>query len=512
MSGSMGGTPTNPSGGGGFVQGVNPFSGLTNTDLRPRRRRRRPVPLLDTSWLLTRRMRRKGPTIMRKNVAALVDTLNKSVQEIAASGAENTPDLLQKSMTEFQATLLQTLEPVLPTELEQPLGKGLNHIALFANTLRDCGRAVNAIKTGRPPWLVGNDESWDDDKLSEAAKAGLDRFMDVGWLTLRTLANENVALPDDEDDLERAEQAGELAKVEAWNGEEYLVKTALPEAYRGFLTDPVDLVADYATIAREFANDAIDIAEPLAKVGLLPDDLTEAFPELFEQPQGPGAYANDDVATGLGKAAGDEDFGAGGDPDGAPDPTDTDMSDDAVENPIEMMVRLAGVIVVIGGSIMQAAQGAANDATAEPPMEAPPAPDPTARRPAFAKQEAIEDIPLEKILRGEVTVSDSVADALEERETLRAQLAKVTANEAATQETLRKLQETVERLSSLPAAPKGHVFAVSKRDDLSLPGQPDQQAEAERVAELAKSNPDAAAREMLKMAHRAGGHPLIAPG
>jgi len=130
----------------------------------------------------------------------------------------------------------------------------------------------------------------------------------------------------------------------------------------------------------------------------------------------------------------------------------------------------------------------------------------------FAKIEAIEDVPLAKILAGEVAVSDSVADALEEREVLRKSVASLTAEQAQNRDALRKLQDTVTRLSAQPAAPKGAVFALGKADDAAyVPGQTTRASEETRIAELAKVNPEAASRELLKIVHSGGGTPLVPP-
>ena len=57
------------------------------------------------------------------------------------------------------------------------------------------------------------------------------------------------------------------------------------------------------------------------------------------------------------------------------------------------------------------------------------------------------------------------------------------------------------------------VFAVSKQADTltSNPLAAREVAREERIVEMAKHDPDAAAREMLKMVHATGGTPVAAP-
>jgi hypothetical protein len=145
MSGAGGGVTTGAGGtGGGFSQSSNAFGGMNNTDLRPGRRRRR-IPLLNTSWV-TRLQHGKGRA-MRKDVSGLVDTLYDSVAGIVASAAPDTNDLLQKSFTEFGDALEQQLEVEYGPDPE-PLAKGLNHVSAFANALVKMEASIEAIKAG----------------------------------------------------------------------------------------------------------------------------------------------------------------------------------------------------------------------------------------------------------------------------------------------------------------------------------------------------------------------------
>lgn len=464
---------------------------------------------------------------MRKDLSGLIGTLEKSAIEIAASGADNRDELMHQSMTEFEAALLAQLEPVLPAESE-PLQKGLNHIALFANVLRDASRSIEAMKTGKPSWMT-NDNGGTPDYLPPEIAADMDRFIQVGIATLRSMVNDTAELPEDDADLERAEQAGELVKIDSFDGADLLVKTALPAEYHLYLTDPVDLITDYALLGRGMLNSAIALAEPMVKQNVLPVGLAEDFPELFkavdeeddEETVGDGgdpnavAAANDNPANSMGPAN---------------DNGDAELTDDAPQDPIEMIIRLASIIVVVGGSLKQAGANddqdmdAAEpgddmaepaDATAEPPPVAAAAAggaEPFKKKPfpPAAKQAPVFDAPLAKILRGEIAVDETLAAALEELMALR----KGVAAHSQTSAELQVLKDTVARLQKTPAEPKGGLFAVSKSQDTELAGQrQDQQlARAEQIEALAKTDPDRAARELMKVVHAGGGVPLLPTG
>jgi hypothetical protein len=358
----------------------------------------------------------------------------------------------------------------------------------------------------------------------------LDRFLQGGALTLRTLANNTgeVLDPDDQRALKMAERAGTLAKVDAFYGEDMLIKTALPGELHELLTDPVEIMGDLVGMSRAYLDAATQIAEPLAKADLLPEDMSEIYPELFEPaldkafppkrkdpnatadgptppsaPPRPRAAAPDPGQT----QAGDEDVGDGSDAD-PQDPGDA-AGDDATQNPIEMMVRMASIIVVVGGSLLQAQNGGDQDsqglgATTDSPMQ---------------RIVPIEDIPLAKIESGEIVVSDSLADALVERLTMRDSLAKAQQDLAAKTQaeqdlitSMAKMQETITRLSKTPVPlAKGAVFQPSKGGDAQpVPGV-DQSERLAALEKLAGTNPEAAAKEMLKMVHARGGSPLVPP-
>ena len=444
---------------------------------------------------------------MRKDLSGLIQTLEKSATEIALSGADDREQRLSKSFSEFEAAMFAQLDDVLPNE--EQLAKGVNHIGSFAHAVRQASNAMELVKAEAP------------EEISDLA----DDWINVGVTALRTMVNGTAEVPADGENLERLERQGNLAKLMTPDGEEMLVKTDLPQDYHEFLTDPVDLLADYATHGQIFTERARMIAEDLQKSEMLPDQVVEEFPELFDLP--------------MSKALEDENLGTGDDPDAAEDPGGDQGDDDLPQNPIEMMVRLASIMVVIGGSILQSqGQGAPPmmgdengqrpDNTAGPtgPVGggAPPPshrePPPTSRRQPpdeLRRQEPdFGDVTLEKILKGEVAVSDTVADALEELDRLR----KASTNEGdlrkqllGTTAELTKLKDMVKQLQAQPAPAKGVTMVVEKRDDVQpLPqstGEVDLNKAVADIERLRETDPEAASRALLKVTHATGGRPFV---
>jgi hypothetical protein len=482
---------------------------------------------------------------MRKDIAGLVGPLRTSVLGITASAADNPDGLLSKSFDEFGTALSGFLDERFGPE-EEPLAKGLNHISAFASALNRMNQTVNAIKTGRPAYMIDTDGAMPAEPIQEETTAALERFMRVGVLTLRSMVNDSAELPEGDEDLERAERAGTLFKIESEHGA-ILVKSDLPEHLRVYLDDPVEVMIDTALTGREFIEMARFQANELIKgePAVFNDQLANAFPEVFEVPSAEeqaiemeledaleelALYkanfpppkkkpaGQTDNTSGGGPVGGqDEDVGDGGDPnDNAqedPDATDdgTDgmtgdgadgMADGAPANPLETMVRLASIIVVIGGSLLQgqgqSVDGADGQGSVDPG---------DADNVGLQRGEPVYAAPLEKIMNGEAFVDATVLDALEEREAL---LKRMPEMEAAMQ----KLQATVTRMQAQPAQPLGRqrVVSVAKSEDVSIGLEGAANTIAAEVDTLRKDDPGAAARLLIKAAHAGGGRPMLPPG
>jgi hypothetical protein len=516
MSGAGGGMTTGPGGsGGGFAQSSNPFGGLNNTDLRPGRRRRR--QLLNTSWVT----RTKEPA-MRKDVATLVDTLRDSVAGIVASGAPDMDQLLTKSFGEFGEALGGQLEEEYGPDPE-PIGEGLDHIALFANGLAKMADNIAAIKGDEDVPL-------------------LDRFIDHGALVLKQLANDTAELPEDDQDIGRAEASGELVKIEGSWGE-MLVKSQLPEEYAAYLTEPLDVLTEMATLGTSLVEDARDMADALLKQDpeSIPEELVDALPLVFEKADNPfrrkrpddardgGGQdddpddGQDDQPQGGGRQAGPPGQGGGrqvGPPgQGAPgqDPGDQGGApgDDMPQNPVETITKLASIIVVIAGSMQQAMGG---DMAGQQDQAGGQGAD--IRNVGLQRGEPLLDQPLAKIFAGEAEINApgigqmTLFGAIEELAKLQDAVPDLRKQLGQKDEAFRLLKQRFDELAGQPVPSRGAAkpVAVSKGEDMGG-GVPSVEADVATLEKLAKEGGEggAAAKFLIGRVHQAGGSPLVPP-
>lgn len=516
-----------------FVAPTSAFSGLTAPDLAGRARRR-PVPLLNTSWPTKRRKRRKGE-VMQKEITGLVEQLKKSATEIMMSGVDDREALLTKSFGEFTDALTSQIAPVLPEE-EEPLEKGLNHIASFASTLRMVANDVQRMK-GKPGNYYPSD-SYEREELPEEIAAMMDNVVHMGVLTLQQMVNDTVILPADDDAVGKAEAAGTLAKIAMTDGTDLDVITPLPEKYHDLLVDPLTLAAKWGDAARGVRKNTITLLKSLAQVeDGIPDDFIEAYPEFFEQPVRkafgkPFGRKKDDEADdgttteGDGEGAdttGEDDEEGQDDGTGTADDTDGAMTgDDTPTNHLELLTRLLSVSLVIAGAMAQAAGiNTGADQGDTDPMDATGVGAGNMAGgiggSAPLRRSGDGDLTLAKIYAGEVVVPDDLADALEELDRLKAEagevaeLRKQASEVESTKRDLAKLQETIERLGKMAAPAKGAVstVAVGKAGDVSGAGAKSNDDRARELVELSKRDPHRAAAELIKSVHAAGGMPLI---
>lgn len=521
----MSGGGQSTGGGAGFTQSPQAFGGLNNTDLRPGRRGRRPVPLLNTSWVTRPR---KKENVMRKGVIGLSDTLRASVLEIMNSADGDREALLMKSFGEFNGALEEGLDVRYGPEPEM-LAKGLNHISAFASVLNRVNQVVNAIKTGRPGYMVDSDSNTPEEPLPDDVVAELDRFVRVGVLTLSSMVNNSAELPEDDAALERAERAGTLVKIETGEGD-VLIESGLPNELKKYFVDPLELMLDAADLGREMTGHAGMLAEQLLEQNAIPESVISAYPDLFEisDPLGkafpppkkkPGAAlapgeADDDARGGAMGGEDNQSSGPGQDEALGSGATDegqggemTDLSDDTPQNPLEMVARLATMIVVIAGSLLQGEGGGATDQQGNTMSGDPNDPNNV----GLQRGIPIDMVPLAKIFAGEVEVDSSLADALEELLALRKRVPDLEKQlgELAT------LRTAVARLQAQPAPMKGVIRApVTKAADNMPAGAKTEAALAEEIAALAKRNPEGtdAAKLLIAAVHGRGGTPLLPPG
>lgn len=505
-------------GGGGFTQSSNAFGGFNNTDLRGRRRRR--IPLLNTSWVVRPRTKESR---MRKSLEGLVATLRGSAIEIAASGVDNSEELLTKSFGEFDIALQAQLDTEFGPDGEV-LAKGLNHISSFASALNRINQVVTAIKTGRPSYMLDSDSSMPIEELPPEIQEDLDHFIAVGVLVLRTMVNNTVELPIDDADMQRAEKAGELVKIDGVTGE-ILVKSHLTDDYLEFITDPVELLVEAAELSKSFLGRATALGEVLLAANPLaiPKEIADSYPEIFivdgadtlgkafppPKKKTPPAAGGGNDNSGSDATAGADDQGSGEDPpDDGTDPND--LTDDVPQDPMQMIARLATMITVIAGGISQGAAGGdvadpADDGSAAATMEGDPN-DP--RNVGLRRSEPMPDQPLAKIFVGHIEGDQTLVDVLTERDRLQKRVAELEKGEGDTATALKVMQDRMALLDTTPRAAVGVtriVPTVTKQAD-NTPGGLQKTDLMAEVAELQKRNPegDSAAKRLITEVHGRG--------
>lgn len=469
---------------------------------------------------------------MRKDVSGLLDTLYDSVAGIVASEGADTEALLAKSFTEYGEALDEQLVAEYGPDPE-PLAKGLNHVSAFANALAKMEASIEAIKAGTP--------IYDDDNEPVVASTvvALDRFLGHGVVLLKQMANDTAKVPDDEEDLERAEQAGELVKIESRVfGSEMLVKTDLPDGLAQYLTDPLDLMTEIAGLGSSMIDDARDIADTLlaGDPEAIPEELAAEFPLVFEpleklfpprrQPpagggappqrgQGQGGQASNQDDTNESSDTGDDpgdDQGQGDEGDGG------DLTDDTPQNPIETITRLASIIVVISGSLQQAMGGGQDPNASQPDMAGGQGSDP--RNVGLQRGEPILDQPLQKILAGEAELQVpgmgqmTFAEALEELGELRKRVPQLSKAITEKDSAFGLLKQRYEAIAAQPVKPPGMQKAgpVSKSED-SIPGGGNTEGDLAKLEKLQEADPEggAAAKFLIGRVHQGGGTPLTPP-
>ncbi len=473
---------------------------------------------------------------MRKDVSGLVDTLYDSVAGIVASASPDTNDLLTKSFTEFGNALGEQLEAEYGPDPE-PLAKGLNHVSAFANALMKMEVSVQAIKAGTPIYAD------DNEPVVASTAAALDRFMGHGIVLLKQLANDTARIPDDEEDMERAEQAGELIKIESQFGDEMLLKTDLPEDLAAYLTDPLDLMTEIAGLGSSMIEDARGIADALlgSDPDSIPEEVAEQYPLVFEplekefppkkKANGGGSpfgaqrgQSSDQNDSGDDEGdepddGGDEQGAQGqgamaaqGGPGGAGGPAD--ISDDTPQNPIDTITRLASIIVVISGSLQQAMGG--GQQPQQPDMAGGQGGDP--RNVGLQRGEPILDQPLQKILQGEAEIQIpgmgqmTMAEALEELGELRKAVPQLSKALNEKGDALSLLKTRYDQIASQSVRSPGMQKAVpvSKAED-SVPGTHTQENDMEKLEQLQNADPEggSAAKFLIGRVHQGGGVPLV---
>ncbi len=479
---------------------------------------------------------------MEKGFATdLVGTLRESVLEIARSDPTRLEELLDTSLEQFGGALEKRFVDI-AGPLPEVLAKGLNHVSAFASALNRINQTVQAIKAGRPSYMIDADSSMPEAAIDESIAEQLDRFIRAGVFTLRVMVNDTAELPETDAELQRAQRAGRLAKLDfGEDGGEVMLITDLPDAYLDFFASPLEMLKEAGEIGRDWTMVSAEVADALLDGGMeFPEALVKSLPQVFdllldEDDAATEATPVDLRATLLKKlppprrpaadpnAEDPEDMGGEADASGEDPEADDqgegdeelDTSDDMPTDPLQVVIRLLSTGIVILGSIAQggSAEGMPVDQEAGDQTDMDDNPGLRRSAPVFGA------VPLAKILDGTIVVHDSVADALIEADKLRKQLPQIQAEKGqlvaekdVLLEQLEKLKGKVKELEKTPAAGGGmaKVLTLSKSEDIAAGNGegPDPEKETQRIAALAKiGDGDAAATELIKHVHGGGGRP-----
>lgn len=468
---------------------------------------------------------------MQKDIVPLIDTLKASVNEIALSGADNREELLTRSFSEFQGTLLRKMDERYGADPE-PLAKGLNHIAAFASALNRINQTITAIKTGRPSYMIDSDSNTTPEILPAELAIGLDHFMGVGVFVLREMVNNSIELPETEEEMAQAEKAGELVKIDGVGGEDLMLRSALPDDLRGYITHPLDLMIDAADLGRGMMKIACDHADSLLQGDAVPANIIEEYPDIFEvddemgkafppAKKKPGETdpppaararapaADDGSATDEANGTGAADQGAG---------LETgDVTDDTPQDPLEILARLATIMVVITGSLLQGQGGDPAAAGGGDQTGATMPPGATATPPVgLQRGTPIETTPLAKIMGGEVEVDESLYDALVELEGLRKKAPALEKKLTTTNTELELLKVKVAELSGRSEPPKGILSQPALGKGEEAAGGSAINVLTERLEKMRKSSSEGeggeAAKLLIGAVHSSGGRPFAPVG
>ena len=516
-------------GAGGFVQSPNPFGGMNNTDLRPVTRRKRPVRLLNTTWPIAGK---KKDRAMRKEFETMLDLLKTSVIEIAESGADDRTGLLVKSLNEFSHALNQKVDEIAGPEPEM-LEKGLNHCSVWASALNQLNRTAQALKEGRPSYMLDNGGN-EAAPLPKHIVDDIDRTIQAGVFALKEMVNETIEMPIDDEEMQRAEQQGQLVKFEGEIVGDLLIKSSLPESMLQYLEDPVVLMAEAVEIGRSFLDRSRDAADVLMKGELIPEDVMVEFPEIFEPLNKAPPPRKKPVAMDMPISGGTDDVNGDGSADqgdgeeplddesGADYDTENDedgSSGGMPQDPLATAARLASMLLLILGAMMEGQKGASNDLPQANDTFAGDPNDPA--NVGMQRSEPAAFIPMRKILNGEVEISEGSAvrltgedlDLLEELVQSQEQLPELLKTIEQKDEALEKLRTAYDRLSKTPMPMPGPVrqppVAVTKQQDGPATGVSAEDV-ASKIQHLQKVSPegDRSAAELIKMVHAQGGRPL----
>lgn len=244
-----------------------------------------PVGAGTTRSRLSRHRRSAGTTedAVMTLVPQMMQTLKKSVVEIALAGGENVEALLTKSFGEFEEAFAPELGKAVVSgaeeiaaealaksaEFEEPLYKGLGAVGRIANLLSMTAGSVKRIEDG----VDYASSSEDADVPPDHVLMLLHHAIGAIELALRAAVNEHVEPVGDDEEPEDGYNYVHVGNVEDPDDDAgMVVKCALPEALAKMATDPgaISIAAVQAGsallleagVSEAQLSKAFDIAEP----------------------------------------------------------------------------------------------------------------------------------------------------------------------------------------------------------------------------------------------------------
>lgn len=382
---------------------------------------------------------------MSKAHAEKVDRLRQSVAEIMKSDAPDKDELLQKSFEEFEEALDEDFEQdddVLEGEYEE-----IDPVVAFADAVATADAAVAELM-----------EAGELDEDTAALMAQWSAISDVG---LRSLANTR-AVPVEEyelDEVGKADGVYEMSLAKADGDydnepESILVKTDLPERVAQFITDPAELASAIEEIGVTIADYT---GLPLAKFD----------PETGEEMEG-----------------------------GAP-PVE------ALVRQLQIMMRLNAASLVQGEAILRGISGGGEPMEGEEEMM-----DESGEEEGVEEEEASEDEEFDQETPEEEASEEEEAPEEEEEEQAfrraheaedlkKAVDSSVREATAGLSNELKKAQAEIERLRSMPQAPKAPLISLTKAADNGGGADEDPMAKIAALPESQRSI------ELMKLVHKA---------
>lgn len=423
------------------------------------------------------RKRRRGQTeSAMSGTKDMIARLRKSVEEIAKSDVANRDELLAKTFSEFEEAVEAESQ-----DAEEPVGSEGDEDLAEDREIIDEGES-------EPPHpieallVLGQDEDAiiqdliDSGDVSDETAEILATIVALRELALRSAASDQAVVLEDEDELEAAKADGlflleaGLSKADGEGEDEVVVATALPESLHHLITDNVSIGEAMSAVGLNLAKMAgVPVEEALAKFA--DEEEAQAEAEAQESPE---------------------------------EPTDPVSS---LAKQIQVLMRLNAAALVQGEAVMRGLTGmtgepegpAAEEAEMEQPEQEAAAEEggeePTAEEPAAEEGAERAEPAAAEAERGPGAESEpkkknpfDKADGIDG-------LAKSITD--AVMAATAPLQAEIERLKSMPAAPKapakGVTVGLKKTED---GGGISAESEASRLMKL---SPEERAAELLKM-------------